>query len=76
MAGKWSDLSSRQRQLILAGAAVEGTLKVLALIDLKRRPAEQIHGPKWAWVPFLTVVNSAGAAPLAYLCWGRRRAQS
>jgi hypothetical protein len=73
MAGKWSELSPRQRQLIIAGAAVEGSLKIVALIDLKRRPAAEVRGPKWAWLPLLTVVNSAGLAPLAYLLWGRHR---
>jgi hypothetical protein len=75
MAGHWSELSRRDRQLIIAGAAFEGSLKVVALIDLKRRPASEIRGPKSAWLPLLTVVNSAGAAPLAYLLWGRRRPQ-
>ncbi len=73
MAGKWSELSPRNRQLIIAGAAVEGSLKIVALIDLKRRPAAEIRGSKWAWLPLLTVVNSAGAAPLVYLLWGRHR---
>ena len=73
MAGKWSELSPRNRQLIIAGAAVEGALKIVALIDLKRRPASEVRGSKWAWLPFLTVVNTAGAAELAYLLWGRHR---
>ena len=66
MAGaKWSDLSPRTQRLIIIGAAVETSLKAAALVDLKRRPAGEIRGSKWMWVPALTVVNSAGMAPLA-----------
>ena len=74
MAGKqWSDLSPRNRRLIIAGAAVETSLKAVALVNLKRRPASEIRGSKWMWVPALTIVNSAGLAPLVYFLWGRRR---
>jgi hypothetical protein len=70
---KWSDLSPSTQRLIIVGAAVETGLKAAALVDLKRRPASQIRGAKWMWVPALTIVNSAGLAPLAYFVWGRRR---
>lgn len=74
MAGRqWSDLSERTRRLILIGAAVETSLKVAALVDIKRRPASEIRGSKWLWVPAVTIVNSAGLAPLAYFLYGRRR---
>lgn len=69
---KWSDLSARTRGLIIAAAVVEGALKVAALIDIKRRPASQIRGPKWLWVPVVSLVNSLGGAPLAYFKFGRR----
>ncbi len=70
---KWSDLSPRTRRLIVAGAAVETSLKAAALVDIKRRPASQIRGSKWMWIPAVTVLNSAGLAPLAYFVFGRRR---
>jgi hypothetical protein len=70
---KWSDLSQRTRRLIIVGAAVETSLKVAALVDMKRRPASEIRGKKWMWVPALTILNSAGLAPLAYFLLGRRR---
>jgi hypothetical protein len=73
MARRWSDLSEGTRRLILVGAAVEGSLKVVALRDLKRRPAGQVRGPKWVWAMVVTLVNSVGAAPLAYLLFGRRK---
>jgi hypothetical protein len=72
-ARKWSDLSTRSRRLIIAAAVAEGVLKTAALIDIKRRPASQIRGPKWVWAPVVVVVNSFGGAPLAYFVFGRRR---
>ena len=76
MAGKkWSDLSQRSRRLIIVGAAVETGLKAAALVDMKRRPASEIRGSKWMWLPALTIVNSAGLAPVAYFLWGRRPGQ-
>ena len=71
---RWSDLSERQRRLIEVGAAVEGLLKTAAIIDLKRRPADQVRGPKWAWGSAVVVTSSAGLVPLAYFVFGRRSA--
>jgi hypothetical protein len=70
---RWSDLSERNRRLILVGAAVEGCLKIAALVDLRRRPAAEIHGRKWAWATAVALANSAGTVPLAYFLFGRRR---
>jgi hypothetical protein len=70
---KWNDLSTRSRRLIMAAAAVEGILKTAALIDIKRRPADQIRGSKWIWVPVVVAVNSFGGVPIAYFVFGRRR---
>jgi hypothetical protein len=75
MAGKrrWSDLSKRTRRLIIVAAVAEGSLKTAALIDLKRRPASQVRGPKWIWAVIVGIVNSCGAASLSYFAFGRRR---
>ena len=73
IARRWSDLSERDRRLLIAAAAVEGALKAAALADLKRRPASEVRGPKWAWAAGVVAVNSFGAAPLAYFVFGRRR---
>lgn len=70
---RWSDLSESKRTLIVIGAIVEGVLKILALIDIKRRPASQIRGPKWLWATCIAAVSSAGALPIAYFAFGRRR---
>jgi hypothetical protein len=73
---RWSDLSERTRRLIIIGAVFEGTLKVLALIDMKRRPGTEIRGSKAKWAAAVVLINSMGAAPLAYLIFGRRNPQS
>ena len=70
---KWSDLSQRSRRLLIAAAAAEGILKVAALIDLKRRPAAQVRGPKWLWATAVTVISSAGVLPVSYFVFGRRQ---
>ena len=69
---RWSDLSERSRRLIVLGAVVEGILKIAALVDIKRRPADQIRGSKRAWATAVVLVNSVGAVPLGYLLFGRR----
>ena len=69
----WSDLSERNRRLITITAVAEGILKLAALIDLKRRPASQVRGPKWLWATGLAVVGSAGVLPVSYFVFGRRR---
>jgi hypothetical protein len=70
---RWNDLSERTRRLIIVIAVAEGILKLAALIDIKRRPASQIRGPKWLWAPVVMVVNSAGIAPISYFIFGRRK---
>jgi hypothetical protein len=72
MAAKWSELDPRVRRLIVAGATIEGALKIAALIDIKRRPAEQIRGPKKLWASGM-LLNSAGLIPISYFTVGRRR---
>jgi hypothetical protein len=72
MAKRWSDLSPRTRKLIIVGGVAEAGLKAAAAMDLKRRAADQIRGPKWAWFAGL-VINSAGLVPLSYFIFGRRR---
>jgi hypothetical protein len=48
-------------------------MRAWALMDLKNRPVDEVNGPKAAWALALTVVNSAGLLPTAYLLFGRRR---
>ena len=69
---RWDDLSLRTRKLILVGATVEGALKIAALVDLARRPTDEIRGSKAKWAVAIVVVNSAGALPVCYFVRGRR----
>ena len=70
---QWSDLSERTRRLLTVTAVAEAILKLVALVDLKRRPASQVRGPKWLWATVLTIVSSAGVLPIAYFVFGRRQ---
>ena len=54
----------------MAAAAGELSLKVAALIDLRRRPRDQVRGPKSMWVA-LMFVNLIG--PVSYFAFGRRK---
>ena len=67
---KWSDLSSRDRRLTTVLGVVEVVLLAAALLDIKRRPAERINGPKWMWssLALITIIG-----PIAYFVFGRRR---
>jgi hypothetical protein len=67
---RWSEMSPRQRKLVVLGGVLQMVLATVAGRNLARRPAEQVRGPKLAWSLALTV-NTVG--PLAYLIWGRRR---
>lgn len=67
---KWSELSSGQRSAIKILAVSELALKVLMLVDIKRRPASQIRGPKVAW-RLAAAVNTIG--PVSYFLFGRRK---
>ena len=70
---RWSDLSERTRRRLVIGAVVEGILKLVALNDLRRRPADEIRGRKWVWATVIGLANSAGVVPVAYFLSGRRR---
>jgi hypothetical protein len=70
MAKQRKSLSKRQRRIIIVAAAAESVLKAAMLIDLRRRPADQVRGPKWLWAS-TALVNTAGIAPLSYFLVGR-----
>lgn len=67
---KWSDLSEGQRTAIVILGVCELSLKIAMLVDIKRRPASQIRGPKGLWRA-AAAVNGLG--PLSYFAFGRRR---
>ena len=54
-------------------AVVEITVGVIALVDLYRRPIDQVVlANKWVWVAIILLVNIIG--PIIYLMAGRRPA--
>jgi hypothetical protein len=69
-AERWAQLSERQRTLLVGAAAAELTLKIAALVDIARRPADQIRGPKMLWRAAMAI-NLLG--PLSYFLIGRKR---
>ena len=73
MKKRWKDLTQNQRRMIIVGVVLEGIVKLLALRDLKRRPAYEVRGPKWLWGSVIAVANSAGLVPATYFLLGRRR---
>lgn len=64
---RWSDLSGRQRAVLVVGGAVEVALTTAALVDLSRRSSEEVKGSKalWALACFVQPVG-----PIAY--WATR----
>lgn len=66
---KWSELTSAQQTAVLTMASVEMALTATALVDLIRRPADQVHGRKGVWALALFVQP---VGPIAYL-WTHRR---
>ena len=47
---------------------VEVAGKIASWVDLSRRPAESVRGPKWVWV-LAQFINGLG--PAAYWAFGR-----
>lgn len=70
---RWQELSTGTRRLIVVGGALEAALKIVALVDLARRPASEIRGSKPRWAAAIVCINSLGGVPIAYFAWGRRR---
>ncbi len=67
---KWSELSSRERVVIVLLAVLQIGLLAAAQRDLARREADEVNGPKRLW-RLLCLINFAG--PIAYFAVGRKR---
>jgi hypothetical protein len=67
---QWQDFSPAQKIGASAVAIVQVSLLVAALVDIARRPAQQVHGPKWAWA-LVSFINFIG--PISYFLFGRKR---
>jgi len=68
---RWNDLSDREKTAALVAVSVQLSLAATAWVDLARRPAELVRGPKAAWAAAIAV-NFVG--PLAYFTLGRVKA--
>ena len=66
---RWNELSRPQQRAIMAAGAIPVLLAAAALLDLRRRPSEQVRGSKKLWAA-AAFVNFVG--PLAYFTFGRR----
>jgi len=64
-------MNSRQRAWLLVAASVQLSLAATAWVNLAKRPAAEVSGPKAMWAAVIAV-NFVG--PLAYFAFGRRRA--
>jgi hypothetical protein len=62
MSRSWSDLSTEQRAGVVALGTFQVSLQIAALVDIRRRPAEQIKGRKATWVAVSFIIPS-GRSP-------------
>ena len=69
----WSDLTAREKAPFVVRGIVQFALLAAALVDIHRRPAEEINGSKWVWSA-VAFVNFMGIGPIAYFIFGRKRA--
>jgi len=64
-----SHLAPGTRVAVVVLGIVQVGLGLAAQLDLSRRPAAQIRGPRWRW-RLISLLNVTG--PLAYFRFGRR----
>ena len=66
----WSDLSDAQKGAVVISGATQLGLMAAALVDIYRRPADEIRGNKKLWTA-AAFVNFVG--PISYFVFGRKR---
>jgi hypothetical protein len=66
---RWAELSTRERRAICVAGALEAAMTVAAMLDLARRSANKVRGPKAAWA-LASFVQMVG--PIDYFAVGRR----
>jgi phosphohistidine swiveling domain-containing protein len=67
---RWRDLTDLQKGAIVLSSAVQVALLAATLVDIYRRPQEEIRGSKRAWTA-ISFVNFVG--PVSYFLFGRKR---
>lgn len=71
---KWRDLTTTEKAPLVLRGIVQFALLAAALVDIHRRPAEEINGSKGVWSA-VALVNFMGIGPLVYFLFGRKRAE-
>jgi pyruvate,water dikinase len=67
---RWRELTGPQKGAIVLSSTVQVALLATALVDIYRRPQEEIRGRKWWWTA-ASFVNFVG--PISYFLFGRQR---
>ncbi len=68
---QWRDMPPWARVAVMVMVSVQLSLLASALVDISRRPAQQIRGPKPAWAA-AAFINFIG--PISYFAFGRKAA--
>ena len=69
----WSAIPAWIQVVLTLLVLLQVTLEVFALVDLYRRPVDQvIFGNKWVWLAIILLVNTVGA--IIYLLAARKPA--
>jgi len=69
---KWQAMPVWAKIGSMVMASIQVSLLVSALVDIRRRPAQQVRGPKWAWAA-VSFINFVG--PISYFLFGRKHAE-
>ncbi len=68
---RWKKMPIAKKFLVSSPlATLQLGLLAAALWDIKRRPADEIKGPKFRWV-MVSLVNTFG--PISYFLFGRKK---
>lgn len=67
---KWSELSGPAKTGTILMTLIQVGLLIAALVDIRKRPAEEINGSKALWTG-LVFINYVG--PIAYFVKGRKQ---
>lgn len=70
---QWKDMPPAAKASVLVMISIQLSLLASALVDLRRRPAQEVRGPKWAWA-LVSFINFVG--PISYFVFGRKPEQS
>jgi len=68
---QWKDFSPAAKAGAMLAGIIQISLLVSALVDIRRRPGDQVRGPKWAWA-LVAFINFVG--PISYFLFGRKPA--